>query len=62
MTSDSHIRGNPEWSGRAAYEASCRCIPTYDDGSPRKAWDDLPPLVQWSWIKPYHRANAMETA
>jgi hypothetical protein len=35
--------------GRAAYEADVKKRPTYHDGSPRKTWDQLGTVEQWSW-------------
>lgn len=38
--------------GRAAYEADVRKRPTYGDGSPRKTWEQLGKVEQWSWTRP----------
>lgn len=35
--------------GQLAYEADVAARPTYDDHSPRKAWDQLCEVCQWSW-------------
>lgn len=32
-----------------AYEEDCRRRPNYSDGTPRKPWDALGALEQWSW-------------
>ena len=37
--------------GQIAYEADVRRHPTYHDGKPRKAWEDLAEIVRWSWEK-----------
>lgn len=36
-------------TGREAYEEDVRRKPLYEDGTPRKRWDDLPEIVRWSW-------------
>ena len=36
-------------TGREAYEADCRRVPTYHDGTPRRAWDDLCAIARLSW-------------
>lgn len=36
-------------AGQIAYEHDVARRPTYPDGSPRKAWKDLPGYAQWSW-------------
>lgn len=35
--------------GRLDYEADIRRRPNYHDGMPRKTWDQLGPVEQWSW-------------
>lgn len=36
-------------NGQIAYEAELKARPTYDDGSPRRTWEQLGPIAQWSW-------------
>ena len=36
---------------KADYEADVLRRPTYDDGEPRKTWEQLGSLEQWSWSK-----------
>lgn len=38
-------------TGREAYEADCRRKPSYPNGAPRLAWDQLDSVAQWSWNK-----------
>lgn len=38
--------------GQLAYEADVARRPTYDDGSPRKRWEQLDANMQWSWQRP----------
>lgn len=40
-----------EAAARAAYEADCAARPTYPDGAPRKSWDELCQIAQWSWAR-----------
>jgi hypothetical protein len=35
--------------GKAAYERDVKSRPTYHDGTPRKAWEDLCNTSKWSW-------------
>ncbi len=37
--------------GKADYEADVLKRPTYHDGAPRKTWEQLGSLEQWSWNK-----------
>lgn len=41
-------------TGRRAYEASVRLMPTYHDGTPRKTWDQLSRAVQIGWETKRH--------
>ncbi|WP_306150696.1 hypothetical protein [Roseovarius sp. MMSF_3281] len=36
-------------NGRKAYEADVARQPNYPDGTPRKTWDQLRAIEQWSW-------------
>ena len=36
-------------TGREAYKEDVRRKPTYHNGQPRKQWDDLDAIAQWSW-------------
>lgn len=38
-------------AARAAYEADLRIRPRYHDGVPRRPWDELSPVAQWSWAR-----------
>jgi hypothetical protein len=38
--------------GKADYEADVRNRPTYHDGTPRKTWEQLGEVEQWSWNRP----------
>lgn len=40
--------GNPS-PGRRAYETDCAARPTYHDGAPRTAWDDLGAAFRDNW-------------
>lgn len=46
---DVAIRANPDLRGRRAYEASLAAAPLYQDGTPRKTWDQLGDVERWSW-------------
>ncbi|WP_439372969.1 hypothetical protein [Bradyrhizobium sp. DASA03120] len=35
--------------GQLAYETDVEAKPTYDDGSPRRAWESLDAVVKRSW-------------
>jgi hypothetical protein len=35
--------------GQHAYERDVARRPTYDDGAPRKRWEELPDYAQYSW-------------
>lgn len=35
--------------GRAAYESDVAARPTYQDGTPRKTWDQLDNVARYSW-------------
>ena len=37
--------------GKAAYEADLKIRPTYHDGTPRKAWEQLCSVARYSWEK-----------
>lgn len=39
-------------TGREAYEADVARKPLYHDGTPRKTWDQLGEIEQWSWNRP----------
>ena len=39
----------PEPRGKADYEADCTKTPNYHDGAPRKSWNQLGEVEQWSW-------------
>lgn len=40
------------WSAaKAAYEEDCRRRPLYDDGAPRKSWQELGDVAQQSWYR-----------
>lgn len=39
-------------AGRRDYEADVRRRPTYDDGTPRKTWEQLGELERWTWRMP----------
>lgn len=39
-------------SGQARYEADCKLRPNYHDGTPRKRWEQLGAVEQWSWKRP----------
>ena len=59
-----------EAAARALYEADVRARPTYGNGEPRPAWDQLPDFpFKWSWfvprtspaaqsLTPWHRVRA----
>ncbi len=36
-------------TGREAYEEDVRRKPLYEDGTPRKRWDQLTDLIQRTW-------------
>lgn len=36
-------------TGREAYEEDCRRNPTYHDGTPRRLWDEISEIAQYSW-------------
>jgi hypothetical protein len=36
-------------TGREAYETELKVFPNYEDGKPRKAWDQLPDYAKASW-------------
>ncbi len=38
--------------GRIAYEADVLKTPRYHDGAPRKTWEQLGEVEQWSWNRP----------
>ncbi len=38
-----------------AYEADMKARPNYHDGTPRKTWDQLCEVAQWSWNRPEAR-------
>ena len=45
-------------TGREAYEEDCRRKPHYHTGQPRKPWEQLDSVEQWSWDKsPTPRAS-----
>lgn len=49
-------------TGRQAYEADVAIQPTYEDGTPRKAWGDLPGYAKDSWERnPTIRARKQDT-
>ena len=35
--------------GEYDYESSVKARPNYDDGAPRKTWEQLGEVEQWSW-------------
>ena len=37
--------------GQIAYEAELLVRPNYDDGRPRRSWDQLPDDIKRSWEK-----------
>lgn len=39
--------------GQLDYEADVKRRPTYDDGSPRRPWHELPALFRWTWERPH---------
>ena len=39
-------------TGKSLYDADCKERPTYHDGTPRKRWDQLGDVEQWSWNRP----------
>ena len=45
-------RDSSDLRGKSAYEADLKKQPTYPDGGPRKPWDELDDLAQWSWNRP----------
>lgn len=38
-------------TGREAYEEDVRRRPTYDNGAPRRSWDQLDDIAQLSWTR-----------
>lgn len=46
---DAAIRADAALRGRAAYEASLAARPLYDDGTPRRTWEQLGDVERWSW-------------
>ena len=36
-------------NGQLAYERDVSIEPRYNDGSPRKTWDELDEIARWSW-------------
>lgn len=47
---------NREQAGKKAYMQDVENMPFYQDGKPRKSWDDLPDCAKETWIKkPYPR-------
>jgi hypothetical protein len=36
-------------AGQISYETDCQRAPRYHDGTPRKAWGELPEHAKWSW-------------
>ena len=42
---------DPEAIGRARYEADCARWPTYHDGRPRPAWDNLRDWAKETWCR-----------
>ena len=39
----------PALTGKQAYEEDVRRMPTYHDGTPRRPWERLDEVTQWSW-------------
>jgi hypothetical protein len=39
-------------TGQQAYEADVKAEPLYRDGTPRKTWEQLGEVEQWSWNRP----------
>lgn len=39
----------PKTLGQIAYDADVAARPRYDDGTPRRRWEQLPQVAQWSW-------------
>jgi hypothetical protein len=39
----------PNNAGRIAYERDVELRPKYHDGTPRKKWEELGEVEQWSW-------------
>ena len=35
--------------GQLDYEAAVAKRPCYEDGTPRKTWEQLPDYAKWSW-------------
>lgn len=35
--------------GQQAYEHDVKHHPHYQEGGPRRSWDDLPEYSKWSW-------------
>lgn len=35
--------------GRIAYEADVVARPFYEDGTPRRSWEQLSDVAKWSW-------------
>jgi len=60
MSLDGEIRSNPNLRGRAAYAASLAAQPTYHDGTPRKTWEQLGEVEQWSWSRTFTPSPPME--
>lgn len=40
-----------EQAGRAAYQADVMKWPNYNDGAPRKTWEQLGDVERWSWCR-----------
>lgn len=57
MAEEAAVRRGP-LIGRLAYEASLAALPTYPDGSRRKAWHELDEVERWSWRQPREEAGA----
>lgn len=42
---------NAEMAAKAVYEEDVRRWPNYDNGEPRKTWEQLSEISRWSWIR-----------
>lgn len=49
MTDLTKTQQNRQSPGQLAYEADVKARPNYNDGSPRKSWDDLGTVERKSW-------------
>ncbi len=40
-----------KYKGKQAYDEDVRRHPNYSDGHPRKKWQELGDVEQWSWVR-----------